>query len=219
MKDWKKVIGQNKFQFFFFVTMLALLVVALVITTSGGPRDDGLIDDSNQPSDDNDNNNNNNPSDVVDIVDEVFVLPFNEKEYTVVRKFYEKDGTKEDQAKSLIKYNNSYRTSQGTGYAMKDNSSFNVVATMSGKIIEVKDSPLFGKCVIIEHDDNIKTYYYGLSDVNVTKGTVVNQGDKIGVSGYTELDKEAGNYVYFQVMKKNTYLNPEKILGKKTSEL
>lgn len=215
MKDWKKLIGQNKFQFFFFVAMLALLIVALVVSTSGGPIDDGDINEPNLPNEEEDKR----PSDVVEIVDEKFILPFTEKEYVVVRKFYEKDGTKEDQEKSLIKYNNSFRTSQGTGFAKSDNTDFNITAALSGKVVEVKDSPLYGKCVVIEHDDDVKTYYYGLSDVTVAKGTVVNQGDKIGVSGHTELDKEAGNHVYFQVVKKNAYLNPEKVLGKKTSEL
>lgn len=216
MKDLKRLIRQNRVQFIFFVAMLGLLVVALIISTSGKPVEDGIYDD---PIDiKNPNNDPDKDKDVVEIVDELFIVPMKD-DYTVVRKFYEKEGTKEEQAKSLIKYNNSYRTSQGTGFAKKDGTGFDVVAAKSGKVIEVKETPLYGKCVVIEHDDNIKTYYYGLSDVVVVKGMIVNQKDKIGVSGYTELDKEAGNYVFFQVMKGKAYLNPEKVIGKKASEL
>ncbi len=215
MKDLKKLISQNKVQFIFFVAMLGLLVVALVISTSGKVVEGGIYDD---PIDNTNSGNNNNDQNVVEITDEIFILPIKD-DYTIVRKFYEKDGTKEEQAKSLIKYNNSYRTSQGTGFAKKDGTSFDVIASKSGKVIDVKETPLYGKCVVIEHDDNIKTYYYGLSEVVVVKGMIVNQKDKIGVSGYTELDKDAGNYVFFQVMKGKAYLNPEKVIGKKASEL
>lgn len=214
MKDLKKLISQNKVQFIFFVAMLGLLVVALMISTSGKPVEDGVYDDPIDIKDPTDKDD----KDVVEIVDEVFIVPMKD-DYTVVRKFYEKSGTKEEQAKSLIKYNNSYRTSQGTGFAKKDGSSFDVLAAKSGKVVEVKETPLYGKCVVIEHDDNIKTYYFGLSEVVVVKGMIVNQKDKIGVSGHTELDKEAGNYVFLQVTKGKAYLNPEKVIGKKASEL
>ena len=216
MKDLKKLISQNKVQFIFFVAMLGLLVVALLISTSGKPVEDGVYDDPIDDYQPNDNPNDN--QDAVGITDELFIVPMKD-EYEIVRKFYEKDGTKEEQAKSLIKYNNTYRTSQGTGFAKKDGTSFDVIAAKSGKVVEVKETPLYGKCVVIEHDDDIKTYYYGLSEVVVVKGMIVNQKDKIGVSGHTELDKEAGNYVFFQVMKGKAYLNPEKVIGKKASEL
>ena len=93
------------------------------------------------------------------------------------------------------------------------------MASLSGTVVEVKDNPLYGNYVVIEHDDNVKTCYYGLSEVVVAEGVKVNQGDKIGVSGTTEIDKEAGNHVYFQVFKNNKNLNPEKTIGKKITDL
>ena len=218
MKDWKKiskVIKDNKFQFFFFIAMFLLLVVTVVVSTNTDPVvDEPIIENPNI------NQEPQKPDqDVVEIVDEEFVMPIKESDYVVVRKFFDKNDTKENQQLSLIKFNNSYRTSQGMSFAKKDGTNFDVVATMSGKVIEVKESPIFGKCVVIEHDDNINTLYYGLSEVCVQKDTEVKQNDKIGVSGYTEYDKEAKNHVYFQVKKNQKYLNPEKVIGKKTSEL
>lgn len=213
MKNLIKKIGQNKFQFFFFVGILALLAVALIVSATLNPTEEPV--DQNPPV-------VTPPIDdpVVTTPEEVFKLPFQENtEYKIVRKFYNKDASREEQAQSLIKYGNSYRTSNGTGLAKKDDTSFDVLSTLSGKVSEIKDSPLYGNYVVLEHDNNIKVYYYGLTDVTVSVGATVAQGDKLGTSGYTEIDKEAGNHVFIQVVKNNTYLDFEKLVGKKISEL
>lgn len=214
MKNLIKKIGQNKFQFFFFVGILALLAVALIVSATLNPTEEPV--DPNPPVvvppvDDNP---------VVTTPEEVFKLPFQENtEYKVVRKFYNKDASREEQAQSLIKYGNSYRTSNGTGLAKKDDTTFDVLCALSGKVLEIKDSPLYGNYVVLEHENNVKVYYYGLTDVTVSVGADVAQGDKLGTSGYTEIDKEAGNHVFIQVVKNNTYLDFEKLVGKKISEL
>ena len=87
-----------------------------------------------------------------------FKKPFSDTiEYTVVRKFYEKDSSTVDQELSLIKYNNSYRTSNGTSFAQKDNQVFDVLSSLSGKVLEIKESPLYGRYVVLEHDNKIKS--------------------------------------------------------------
>lgn len=211
MKKLFKKIAQNKFQFFFFVGLVALLVTALVISAStSNPTDKPNPSEIIQPDD--------SKTDVVP--EEVIKLPFTDgMEYVVVRKFYEKDGTKEDQQLSLIKYQNSYRTSVGTSYAKKDGTAFDVLSVLGGKVVEIKESPLYSNYVAIEHKDGFKTYYYGLSEVTVTLGSEVNQGDKLGVSGKTEIDAETGNHVYVKMMKSGKHYNPEKLIGKKISEI
>ncbi len=217
MKNWVKKISENKFQFFFFIGVMAFLVVSLVIVGVFGnndvetPTPDTPIETPDDPVEDKPTN-----SPTV----EQLVLPFDNKmEYTVVRKFYERNGTKEDQELSLIKYGTSYRTSVGTSFSNKDNTSFDVLAALSGTVIEVKENPLYGNYVVLEHSDNLKTCYYGLSEVTVAVGSKVNQSDKLGTSGKTEIDSEAGNHVYFQVLKNDKHLNPEKTFGKKTTEV
>ena len=215
MKNWIKKIGQNKFQFFFFIGMVSVLVVAIIISAT-------LENTTNEPTPEDPPITITPPADepVDTIPEETLKLPFNDNlDYNVVRKFYNKNSSKEEQLKSLIKYGNSYRTSSGTSYAKKDNTSFEVLASLSGKVIEIKDSPLYGNYVVLEHNDKVKTYYYGLSDVCVQVGSTVKQGDKLGVSGLTEIDKEAGNHVYFLVKVQDKYINPETLVGKKISEL
>lgn len=218
MKNWIKKIGQNKFQFIFFVGMFALLLGSLVLAATLGTGESEIElptpdDDIQLPTPDNTDN--------VDIkIEEVFKLPFSsDMNYKIVRKFYEKDSSIEEQTLSLIKYNNTYRTSNGISYAQSDGNAFDVLCSFSGEVTEIKDSPLYGKYVIVKSSDTITTSYYGLSEVSVTVGANINQGDKIGVSGNTEIDSEVGNHVFIRVAKSNVYINPEKLVGKKLSEI
>ncbi|HON64239.1 MAG TPA: M23 family metallopeptidase [Bacilli bacterium] len=211
MKSWIKKIGQNRFQFFFFVGILALLFIALILSATADPIDNTPIEEPNdkQPIDHEE-----------DPVPEVLKHPFdNVSDFIVVRKFYERDASQSDQEKALIKYGTSYRISVGTSFARIDNQPFDVKSAFSGTVIEVRESPLYGNYCIIEHTDNIKTHYYGLSEVTVKAGDTVKQGDKIGVSGTTEIDQEAGNHVYFKVVRGSKNINPEKVFGKTTAQI
>ena len=218
MKNFLEKIKQNKFQFIFSVSLAFVLLVSLLVARNINTQDKPIID---TPIIDNVTPNPTPDTEDVTIKpEEVFKKPFNDTiEYTVVRKFYEKDSSTVDQELSLIKYNNSYRTSNGTSFAQKDNQVFDVLSSLSGKVLEIKESPLYGRYVVLEHDNKIKTYYYGLSEVCVTVGAVINQGDKIGVSGTTEIDSESGVHVFVKVTKDDTCLNPEKVIGKKISEI
>lgn len=218
MKNFLEKIKQNKFQFIFSVSLAFVLLVSLLVARNINTQDEPIID---TPIIDNVTPNPTPDTEDVTIKpEEVFKKPFNDTiEYTVVRKFYEKDSSTVDQELSLIKYNNSYRTSNGTSFAQKDNQVFDVLSSLSGKVLEIKESPLYGRYVVLEHDNKIKTYYYGLSEVCVTVGAVINQGDKIGVSGTTEIDSESGVHVFVKVTKDDTCLNPEKVIGKKISEI
>ena len=218
MKNWIKKIGQNKFQFFFFVGIVGLLVMAIVVasvnnnTSTESPSDNpgNVITPDPNPDDE----------EVITTATEFVSMPFDATlTYKVVRKFYEKDASKEDQAKALIKYENSYRTSNGTSYALDSGEYFDVIASISGKVIEVAKSPLFGNYVVVQTDDDIKTYYYGLSEVTVTKGTDVKQGEKLGIAGTSTVDQETGIHVYFQISKSGKFLNPEKVIGSKVTEI
>lgn len=214
MKKILNKISENKFQFFFFVGLLALLLVALVISSGPTNVDDPIDDPIIEKPDEKPN------EDIVTETVEVINLPFvDETDYVVTRKFYEKNESKENQELSLIKYNNTYRTSDGTAYSKTDNTSFQVLSVLSGTVSEVKNNPLFGSYVVVTHDNDVKSYYYGLSDIKVEVGTTISQGDVIGVSGTTEIDQAAGNHVFLKITKNDKYYNPEKLIGKQTSEI
>ena len=218
MKNLIKKIGQNKCRFFFCVGIVCLLLVAIVIGSINTkapvetPGGDSPIVETPTPKPDDE--------DVVTTAEEFVSMPLDPTaSYKVVRKFYEKDASIEEQTKALIKYQNSFRTSLGTSYALESGEYFDVIAAVSGTVTEVASNPLFGNYVVISSDDDIKTYYYGLSEVTVEKGAKVLQGVKLGVSGTTTVDQETGIHVYFQISKSGKFLNPEKVIGTKTTEI
>ena len=159
MKNILEKIKQNKFQFIFSVSLAFVLLVSLVVARNINTQDEPIVDTPiiNEPTPDP----TPDTGDVTVQPEEVFKKPFSETiEYSIVRKFYEKESSALDQELSLIKYNNSYRTSNGTSFAQKDNQVFDVLSSLSGKVAEIKESPLYGRYVVLEHDNKIKTYYY-----------------------------------------------------------
>ena len=119
MKEWIKKISENKLQFFFFVGVLAFLFVSLIIVGVTGGNEIEDPDQGNTPVIPNEPDKQEPTTS--EIVEKV-ALPFTEDmEYNVVRKFYDRNGTKEEQEQSLIRYGSSYRTSVGTSFASKDN--------------------------------------------------------------------------------------------------
>lgn len=213
MKKLIKKIGKNKVQFILFVGILAFVLVALIIASTGNSNnvETPVVDD----------NINNEPEEPVNTdVEEVITLPFQKDlDYTVTRLFYDKNADSTSQEKALIKYGSTFRTSDGVAYARRDNQTFDVLAILSGKVVEVKNNPLYGTYVVIEHDNDIKSYYYGLQNVSVSEGNEVEQGTILGQSGVTEIDKEAGNHVFLKIQKASKKLNPESLIGKKISEV
>lgn len=68
----------------------------------------------------------------------------------------------------------------------------------------------FGRLVIIEHDNGLRTYYAHCSTLYVSVGEEVPQGyciGLVGMSGYT-----TGPHVHFEVKNGNTSLNPMKYI-------
>lgn len=212
MKKLAKFISQNKIQFFFFVGLVGIMIFTIVISFTTAPSDDTpSVVVPNDPTPDN-------PVDVDPV--ETIELPFSDEiDFVVVRKFYEKDAPKEEQKQSLIKYQNGYRTSVGTSYAQKNGEPFDVLSVLSGRVVEIKSSPLYNNYVVVEHDGGFMSYYYGLNEVTVTLGSEITQGTKLGVSGKTEIDAETGNHVYVKFMKNGKHYNPEKLIGKNLSEI
>src|SRR5690625_7292482 len=87
----------------------------------------------------------------------------------IVTKFFDYSADQEDQEKGLNLYNNRYYQSKGIDIASDDGESFDVVASLSGTVMEVKEDPLLGNVVIMEHGGDITTYYASLGEIEVTR--------------------------------------------------
>lgn len=91
-----------------------------------------------------------------------------------------------------------------------------VMACGDGKVVEViTDNILDGNTVVIDHGNDLKSYYKSLaSDVTVKAGDVVKKGQVIGktsTSGYSEF--KTGDHVHFEITLKGEYVDPNGYFG------
>ena len=63
------------------------------------------------------------------------------------------------------------------------------------------------------------TIYQTLTDVKVKKDDKVKQGDIIGKSGVSNMNKDLGNHFVFEIKVNGTYVNPEEYYDKNINEL
>ncbi|MDR3301018.1 MAG: M23 family metallopeptidase [Spirochaetaceae bacterium] len=85
-----------------------------------------------------------------------------------------------------------------------------VKATRGGKITTVAFSPVFGRYIIISHEDGYQSMYAHLNAASVSQGAKVNQGDKIGEVGNT--GHSTGPHLHFAVYKNGRAVNPLELL-------
>ncbi len=133
----------------------------------------------------------------------------------IVRYFYDKDSDSSKQEQSLVLFEGVYRANLGIDYACK-NEVFDVYASMSGKVVKVKEDPILGWIVTISHN-GISTTYESLSKVSVKVNDKVKQGDKIGKCGENLYEADLKNHLHFMLEKDGQVLDPEKYLNKELS--
>ena len=136
------------------------------------------------------------------------IRPYNNENVKVVQNFYDYKGKEKDQENSIINYDTTYLQNNGVAYG-GINETFDVLATLDGTVTSIKDDNLLGKVVTITHSNGITTVYQSLSEVTVKENDQVVQGTVIGKAGESNINKDLGNHVSFEIMKDGKYLNPE----------
>ncbi len=86
-----------------------------------------------------------------------------------------------------------------------------VYAAEGGKVIEtsVKTSG-FGKSIVLEHENNVKTRYAHLSKILVEEDQYVQKGEKIGLVGSTGNTRGRVNaaHLHFEILINDKKYNP-----------
>ena len=136
------------------------------------------------------------------------IRPYNNENVKVVQNFYDYKGKEKDQENSIINYDTTYLQNNGVAYG-GINDTFDVLAALDGTVSSIKDDNLLGKVVTITHNNGITTVYQSLSEVTVKENDQVVQGTVIGKAGESNINKDLGNHVSFEIMKDGKYLNPE----------
>jgi murein DD-endopeptidase MepM/ murein hydrolase activator NlpD len=113
------------------------------------------------------------------------------------------------------KLTSSFGSRWGTKHQGIDMASSNrdIKAADTGKVTFVGEKNGYGKTIIIDHQNGYETLYGHLSKYSVSKGDVVEKGDKIGVMGST--GRSTGVHLHFEVHVDGVAKNPSSYLSKK----
>ena len=151
---------------------------------------------------------------------EVVKMPIaNAADVVVKKKFYEDKAAAQEQEQALVFYNNTYSANKGIDIAEKNGKEFDVIAALSGTVTKAEKDPLLGYVVTVDSGNGVTTFYQSLGSAKVEKGAKINQGEVLGKAGQSEMNKEAGYHVHFEVRKDNVAVNPENYFDKSASDI
>lgn len=133
-------------------------------------------------------------------------------EVSIVKPYYDKDGSTEEHEAAMVQYQNEFIPNTGIDLARSDKQTFEVKAALGGQVTHVEQHALNGYTVEITNANNLKTVYESLADVKVKEGDKVKQGDAIASSGLNEIGKTLGNHLHFAVYENDEPVNPTSLL-------
>ena len=145
------------------------------------------------------------------------VRPYLDSSVSIGKGFYDYEGEETEQENSIIYYENTYMQNSGVDYVSKN--VFDVIAILDGTVISVSENDILGTTVEIRHSNNLISLYQGLSDVLVEENMVLVQGQIIAKSGTSNINKELGNHLHFELYHNGKIVNPEKYYNRSIDEL
>lgn len=143
--------------------------------------------------------------------------PYLDNNVKLVKSFYDYKADSESQERSIILYENTYMQNSGVDYSSEN--VFDVISILDGNVISVKDDNLLGTTIEVRHSNDLISVYQSLSDVIVKEGDELLQGQIIAKSGTSNINKELGNHLHFELYYKGAIVNPEDYYNKDVNEL
>ena len=143
--------------------------------------------------------------------------PFNDESVKIVKNYYSVSDDEETQQNSIIFYENTYMPSSGISYG--NDTDFDVIAILDGKVVEVKEDDILGNIITIEHDNGIISSYQSVTDIKVKVDDMVKQGDILAKSFTSNISSDLGNHLYFELMINGVNVDPEEYYGNCIDEI
>ena len=104
-------------------------------------------------------------------------------------------------------YGEARTTSNHSGIDIAKDLGDNVTAALDGRVIKAGyNNGGYGNLIVLQHDNNIQTYYAHLSEIYVDTGDVVNKGELIGAVGSTGYS--TGPHLHFELRVDGNPVNP-----------
>lgn len=147
----------------------------------------------------------------------VIVRPYLNNNVKLSKSFYDYKADSESQEKSIILFEDTYMQNSGVDYSLEE--VFDVISILDGSVISVKEDNLLGTTVEVRHSNDLISVYQSLSEVIVKEGDELIQGQIIAKSGISNINKDLGNHLHFELYYKGTIVNPEEYYNKDINEL
>ena len=141
--------------------------------------------------------------------------PVDENKANIEIYFYNKDDEEKNQQQSLIYYENTYLPNTGLIYTA--NEAFEVKNVFEGKVTDILTDEFFGKYIVIEHTNNLRTYYYGLEEILVEVGDEISNRTVLGTSKINTIINNKNSFL-FEVYHNNKLVDPEDFIGSKITD-
>ena len=149
--------------------------------------------------------------------DVAIIRPYVDSNVKIVKNYYDYQADASNQESSIVYYGNIYMQNSGVDYKLEE--VFDVVSVLDGKIISVEDNDMMGTTVQIKHDNNLISVYQSLSNVKVKVDDTIIQGQVIAQSGESNINKDLGNHLHFELYHNGNIVNPEEYYNKSIEEL
>ena len=160
----------------------------------------------------------NNNSDIPVVSTQTIITrPYLDSSVSIGKTFYDYEGTSEEQEKSIIYYENTYMQNSGVDYTSEN--VFDVVSILDGTVISVEENDILGTTIEVRHSNNLISVYQSLSDVMVEENMVVVQGQVLAKSGTSNINKDLGNHLHFELYYNGKIVNPEEYYNRNVNEL
>ena len=86
-----------------------------------------------------------------------------------------------------------------------------ILAALPGEVVEVGESAVYGKYIILQHATNLKTFYAHCSEILAREGMALRQGERIAKVGQT--GTATGPHLHFSVIVDEQYTDPLWVLS------
>lgn len=107
-----------------------------------------------------------------------------------------------------------YRRNPFTGHGAEYHSGIDIKGERGSSVKTTADGTVefagwyggYGKCVIVKHENDLKTLYGHLSEISVTEGEKIECGQIIGKLGST--GRSSGPHLHYEIIKNEEKVNP-----------
>ncbi len=87
-----------------------------------------------------------------------------------------------------------------------------VSAFSGGEVTKVYDDAIYGKTVVIDHGNDLLSYYHGVS-ASVSVGESVKTGQTIGAVSEVKCEAADGSHIHFCIKKSGDFIDPQSLIN------